>query len=243
METLLAETSAFWASASARIKSCGRCPEEGGACAGSKSAIEDGVIVEASRGAPSLRHCAKWDRHLYRQKLFAANVPRHLAGTRLDSLILGERAREVIDGYVAKARSRPSTIGWLVVTGGAPQRRAELLVALMHEVAHARRGGTAWFDWCPRLAVVSRVYLDDRSGEDPRQRHRQTGVLALDFVDPTRWQPWFTDSVDELLYARAGRPTLLGTGLPIEQLAAALPLSSQCLGPEASIVPGSEVRR
>ena len=217
---LLGETRAFWVSADQRIGECGRCPAHGGACADGKIAVPEGMVITVpSDGGIELTPCAKWREYELRQALTAWNVPPPLADARVTEPVLSPAAIEYMNNRT----------GWCVVTRADRRTAPDLLVPMFEFVAHAA-GGSAWYDWCPRVARMLRAYFDNRgTEEDPRGRLRDATVLALDFVDPRRWQPWFVDALDELLYLRAGRTTLLATPLGIDELAQALELCGSAL--------------
>jgi len=221
-----AESLDGWLDAAARARQCGKCPPEGGACDESHNAWDDGRIIVADpergiRGAP----CPKWERWLVWKMLAGANVPEILRAARpVQTLPCYEAA---LAGPLAAARSHGQK-HWYFVTGGDARAHRHALVTLMMELG-AVHGRNFWYDWSARIAVALRDHMNDDAAFDLRHKLRTVPILAIDHLNPTDWKPWFLEAMDEILFAREGKVTLVASSRSVLDLQAAFPLSGMVI--------------
>lgn len=118
---------------------------------------------------------------------------------------------------------------WYFVTGGDARRHRRALVTLLVELGVVIHQKSFWYDWAARIAVGLRDHMNDEDSVDLRHKLRTVPVLAIDHVNPAGWKPWFAEAMDEILYARAGKVTILGSSRSVLALQEALPLAGDVI--------------
>ena len=216
-----------WLDGAVRTRQCAKCPPFGGACDGSQNAWPDGQIIVADpvrgiRGAP----CEKWSAWQTWKLLGAANVPEVLREVRPVHELGGFEA--VLAQPFADARTWGAK-HWYFVTGGDARQHRHALVSLLVELGVVIYQKSFWYDWAERIAVGLRDHMNDDDSLDLRHKLRVVPVLAIDHINPTGWKPWFTEAMDEILFAREGKVTILGSSRSVLDLQAALPLSGEVI--------------
>jgi hypothetical protein len=215
-----------WLDAAERAKQCARCPPEGGACENSQNAWPDGEIIvpDEQKGIRS-EPCKKWQAFVVWRTLGAGNVPEPFRTlTPLSEL----PDMQHVEPRLAEAR-RSGVRDWYFVTGGDARAHRHALVTLAYELGINIYKKGFWYDWSARVAVGLREHMNDGDELDLRHKLRTVPVLALDNVNPTAWKPWFIEAIDEILYARAGRATIIASSKSVAELAEKLPLTCAVL--------------
>jgi hypothetical protein len=129
---------------------------------------------------------------------------------------------------------RAGTADWYFVTGGDAREHRKVLVTLGYELGVVIYGKRFWYDWSARIAVALRDHMNNQDDSvDLRHLLRTVPVLAVDHVNPTSWKPWFIEALDEVLYARSGRATVLASSKSARDLSELLPLTGPLI--EAAI--------
>lgn len=220
--TFESDTLAFWEDAALRMRQCGVCPAHGGACADGHLAFPDGEIIvpDPVKGIRS-EPCEKWQVWLIRDQLMGANVPAYMSEPDV-TLIPEEFQRALTE---ARRTRQPR---WYFFTGGDPRRHRHLLVALLYELEKIYKK-SMWFDWTPRVFSLLRAHIDDSSKPDPREEIRTKNVLAINIVAPKKWKDWFAEAIDEALFSRSGKVTVIASPLDIQELTEILPFTSEIL--------------
>ncbi|HEX9640972.1 MAG TPA: hypothetical protein VGB13_06640 [Candidatus Krumholzibacteria bacterium] len=216
-----------WRDGAVRARQCGKCPPHGGACAGSQNAWADGqmIVRDAERGIRGVE-CEKWQPWLVWKLLGAANVP-ETARVVCPARELGCYESALV-GPFDEARQWGGK-HWYFVTGGDAREHRHVLVALLVELGVVIYQKSFWYDWTARIAFGLRQHMNDDDSLDLRHKLRTVPVLAIDHVNPASWKPWFTEAMDEILFAREGKVTILGSSRSVLDLQAALPLSGEVL--------------
>jgi len=215
-----------WLDAAERARQCAHCPPYGGACDNSQNAWPDGhvIVPDSAKGIRS-EPCKKWQGYVVWRALGAGNVPEPFR-TVAPLSDLPDYAR--IEAGLDEARRSGASV-WYFVTGGDAREHRHALVTLAYELGVTIYKRGFWYDWSARVAVGLREHMTDDDNLDLRHKLRSAPVLALDNVNPTGWKPWFVEAMDEILYARAGRTTILASSKSVAELTKQLPLTGALL--------------
>jgi hypothetical protein len=248
-EALLSETRAAWVAASDRIEQCERCPETGGACAGHRSPIPPGRLVELRRlptDELKLTHgtCTRWEVFRERQRVEATELPSVLVDYPLERVLGAQEdfplasARQALYEWISRAPMKDFHTS-LLLTGGVHTDRTRVLASIVRELVRRTRA-RIHYSWAPRLAVRMREHLDRRSDDSsPFERAEKADYLVIDFFDPKPqankpgWADWFLERVDGLLFERLshGRVTVLSSPRKLEELQVSFPQAGGFLAP------------
>lgn len=219
------ETRAFWEAAGRRERTCARCPESGGACAGEDSALAPGhrlgwgTSVDGRR-VPGSAGCGRWEEHVLRERLAEAGVPFRALGCSVQNLDLRDEALTVARDEIGQvvqifcAQRAPAGLPWIVLDGPHASGKTHLLVAALRTVRRVLPGVRCAYQDAAQLDVLCKAHMDSDHGVDPFDRLAAAQLLVLDNCDPTTWKPWLQQRViDGLLRARwdAAQLTLIGT--------------------------------
>lgn len=215
-----------WLDAAERMKQCARCPTEGGACDNTQLAWPDGHVIapDAEKGI-RVEPCKKWKGYGVWKALGAGNVP---APFRTLTALSDLPDYAHIAPALNEAR-RSGASAWYFVTGGDARQHRHALVTLAYELGVTIYRRSFWYDWSARVAVGLREHMNDDDNTDLRHKLRTVPVLALDNLNPTGWKQWFIDAMDEILYTRAGKTTILASSKSPSELAEMLPLTGTLL--------------
>jgi len=216
------DTLVFWEDAARRIEQCKRCPPHGGECVDSHFCWADGdmIVPDQVKGIRG-EQCPKWPTWRIRELLLRLNVPPHLTDPEFAVL-----PPVVAQALTATRQDRQPR--WYYVTGGDPRRHERLLIPLLYELSLIFLR-TCWFDVTASVFRRSLEHQRHSELEDPFDRLRDTHVLALNIVSPGAWKEWFVEGIDEALYARSGKTTVLAHAKPADELAEKLQLSAGLL--------------
>lgn len=178
------------------------------------------IVPDPVKGIRS-EFCLKWPTWVIRERLIRFNVPPHL--TEPDFALVPERVQQEFS-YTRRDRLPR----WYYITGGDPRRHESLLVPMLYDLAEIM-GRTCWFDVTASVFRKSLEYQRNTELSDPLDRIRDTHTLALNIVNPTVWKDWFQDGMDEALYSRSGKTTVIAHAKSAEELGKILPLSAGLL--------------
>lgn len=223
-EAFYRETIGGWLDAAERVKECGRCPPEGGACDGRGNAWGEGrVIVKTLDEGIGAGSCSKWPGYVTARLLASANVPLPLRQPRPIEAIRGYE-KTIRPVFEEATRSKKSA--WFFVTGGDARAHRYACVSLAYELGSLVYNRAFWYDWAERVAVGLRAHMNSDAETDLRHKLRSVHVLAIDHVNPSGWKDWFREAMDEILSERSDRPTIIASSKSAEELAAMLPVSA-----------------
>lgn len=235
VEELLAETRAHWIGVAERLRQCDVCPVTGGACArdagdelpASASAVAEGYLTLREKHAVKLEPCPRFAKYKQRQLVRSIGVPPQLLDVHLPSLLATATPalRDAVTSYISDLPNLDHP--WLVVSGGTPMQRTRLTVSITSAVLIRYLRRTA-YEFTPRLFKDLLDHMNKRIDTDPKERIEASWFFALDYVDPTRWTPWFLSEMDMLFFGRWGRPFVMSTPRPITQLSEAFEQAGMC---------------
>lgn len=219
------ETRAFWEAAAQRERTCARCPESGGACAGEGSALAPGQrlgwgTAPDGRRVPGAAGCGRWGEHVVRERLADAGVPFRALGCSVQNFEARDDALAVARDEVGQvvqifcAQRAPAGLPWIVLEGPHNAGKTHLLVAALRTVRRVLPGVRCAYQDAAQLDALCKAHMDSDHGVDPFERLAAAQLLVLDNCDPTTWKPWLQQRVlDGLLRARWDNAllTLIGT--------------------------------
>lgn len=215
---LTGETTAFWLDSAKRERSCQRCPDYGGACAGELSCLPPGRYLAWEDRQYEIRSCKRWPEHVVRTRLSDSGVPFRMQHYRIETFRRTPgndqahlEAAVMVKSCVAQS-TVPNGLGWLVLSGDPNTGKSHLVVAMLRTIRRERPLFRVQYKDADLLAREIQTYLDNReTHEYPLDRLMSCDVLAIENVALPKMKQWLQREVEDLLRKRweAGQATIV----------------------------------
>ena len=219
---LAADPEAWYLDSEQRLKLCGHCPPDGGACAMDiGSAVKVGRkptwVGDRLQAAP----CDRWREYLVRQRLVTSNVPEYFLDSKFTSFSrpLEKYELEKLTAFVVdSARSRA---GFMFLTGGHGSGKTRLGVAVLRMIVRSAPRALLWYTNMTAIAGAMRQRYDEiEPFGDHFGNAREADVTVVDNLD-VHAATWVQERLEALLRERwlRKRSTLVCTRASVDEVA------------------------
>lgn len=223
-DQVAAETLAFYSYGEARLGRCGRCPPEGGECAGEDSNFASGQepFWDEEQARFGERRCDKWREYVMRCSVIAAGVPPSSASKRFGEY-KGELVTEIGTRFVDVIERRTSR-PWLVLSGPHSSGKTHLSAALVRNVKRKDSSRAVVYVNVLQLhPALKQYWVAPSEHSDPLAPLTAADLAVVENLDPQRLNEPIRHALSMALWQRweSSAPTLITTHESLSRIAGA----------------------